>query len=104
MNKDEWKRNDALIKAALEKMGLNFKRNKRTWEAYAYIGRAISKNEVACYNGDDYLVVEGPNTSESLGEIKCFYGYINGRHIRIDNIFFGVTSDIELKVKLDLMT
>lgn len=104
MNKDEWKKNDALIKTALEKMGLNFKRNKSTWEAYAYIGRAISKNEVNCYNSDDYLVVEGPNTSESLGVIKYFYGYINGRHICIDNIFFGVTSDVELKVKLDLMT
>ena len=104
MNKDEWKKNDALIKAALEKIGLNFKRHKTTWFVYAYIGRVTSKNEVACYNGDDYLVVEGPNTLESLGEIKYFYGYINGRHICIDNIFFGVTSDVELKVKLDLMS
>ena len=55
MTKEEWKKNDALMKAALEKMQLKFKRDKQTWEASVFTS---SRHEVDCYDAEDWLVIE----------------------------------------------
>ena len=104
MTKEEWKKNDALMKAALEKMHLFFSRNKETWEAVVSTHKTASKNEdVIGYNADDYIVIDGPSTPESLGEISYFYVFSHGSGAVIPNIFFGVHNSAELKIKLDLM-
>lgn len=57
---------------------------------------------MASFDENDDFVDEGPNTPESLGEIKYFYDQLNRK--MISNIFFGVHNYEELKIKLDLMT
>ena len=37
MTKEEWKKNDALMKAALKKMNIFFWRDPKTWEAHAMV-------------------------------------------------------------------
>ena len=105
MTKEEWKKNDALLKIALKTMGLFFFRDQNSWEAKVFTSKS-KKYECDCYsanNGD--LILEGPNTPESLGEIKTFLAFEpNRENCFIDNIFFGVTNYEELKIKLDLMT
>ena len=91
----EWKKNDALMKAAMKKMGLKFKRNTKTWEAQLSL-------HLVCYDIDDN-VVDDPSTPEILGEIQYFCDYSRDRWKTITNIFFGVKSYEELKIKLDLM-
>lgn len=98
---EKWKKNDALMKAALKKMRIKFKRNTTTWEAHAYIGRAFAGNEICCYDKDDNFIDEGPNTPESLGEIKYFFDLY--KYEPINNIFFGVKNFAELQIKLDLI-
>ena len=95
--KEKWKKNDTLIKAALKKMQIKFKRNTATWEASGTIGHGYI---VSGYDEDDNLVEDGPNTPESLGEIKYFDcgGYLK------ENIFFGINNFAELQIKLDLMS
>lgn len=101
---EKWKKNDTLMKAALKKMHLKFSRNAETWEVdvrrpgdrlNAYFG-------FASFAANDDFVDEGPNTPESLGEIKYFYDHLKGEVI--NNIFFGVNNYEELKIKLDLMS
>lgn len=105
MTRVEWKKNDALMARALKKMGLKFKRDKKTWEAYALYGRRHDyKYYAACYNDDDCVVDDGLNVPESLGEIKYFL--LTSKHTGpnyIANIFFSVKSAEELEIKLDLM-
>lgn len=105
MTRVEWKKNDALMARALKKMGLKFKRDKKTWEAYALYGRKHDyKYDATCYNDEDCMVDDGPNTPESLGETKYFW--LISKHTApnyIANIFFGVKSAEELEIKLDLM-
>lgn len=105
MTRREWEKNDALMKAALKKMHLFFSRNKETWEAVVSTHKTTSIDDVSCYTDDDYLVVDGPSTPESLGEISYFYVYSanHGGGKIIPNIFFGVHNSAELKIKLDLM-
>ena len=100
---DWMKTNDALMHAALKKIGLVFTRNKKTREV-----DVRTPHMPKCYFGmssfdeNDDIVGEGPDTPESLGTIKYFYGQqFNGK--LISNIFFGVKSYEELKMKLDLM-
>ena len=101
MTNKNWKKNDALMKAALRKMGLTFSRDTMTWEVYITASLGSKRHQaICCYDADDNLVDEGPNTPESLGEIKYFYITFN---YDIDNIFFGVKNYEELKIKLDLM-
>ena len=98
----DWQKNDELLCAALKKMNLIFRRNRDTWEVDVrmphmpkrYFGM-ISLDE------NDNFVDEGPNTPESLGTIKYFYS--NYKHKTIANIFFGINSCEELKIKLDLI-
>lgn len=100
----DWKKNDALMHAALKKIGLVFTRNKKTWEVDVRTPR-MSKHYfgMSSFDENDNIVGEGPNTPESLGEIKYFYDHVNGKGKMISNIFFGVKSYEELKMKLDLM-
>ena len=93
---EKWKKNDTLMKTALKKMRIKFKRNTATWEASGTIGHGYI---VSGYDEDDNLVEDGPNTPESLGEIKYFDcgGYLK------ENIFFGINNFAELQIKLDLM-
>ena len=110
MTADEWKKNDALMKAALKKIGLFFFRDKKSWEAKVFTSKS-KKYECECYDVNDDILFEGPNTPESLGEIKTFFVYariLNDEHfmnnIFFDNIFFGIKNYEELKITLDLMT
>ena len=93
---EKWKKNDALMKAALKKMRIKFKRNTATLEASGTIDHGYL---VAGYDEDDNLAVDGLNTPEGLGEIKYFDcgGYLK------ENIFFGINNFAELQIKLDLM-
>lgn len=102
---EKWKKNDALMTAALEKMHLKFSRNTKTWEVDVRRFGAKYSNDYygfASFDANDDFVDEGPNTPESLGEIKYFYDHLIGESI--NNIFFGVKNFAELQIKLDLMT
>lgn len=104
MTKEEWKKNDALLKKALKKMGLFFFRDEKSWEAKVFASKS-KKYECECYGADGDILGEGPNTPESLGEIETFFVYASNpddEHF-MDNIFFGVKSYEELQIKLDLM-
>lgn len=105
MSEEEWKKNDALMKAALKKMGLFFFRDRKSWEAKVFASKSKTY-EYECYDANDDILSEGPNTPESLGEIETFvvYAYKPYDGHCIDNIFFGINSYEELKIKLDLMT
>ena len=107
MTKEEWKKNDALLRAALKKMKINFKRNMQTWEPIIFTGLidTIEKDDytVDCYDANDNVVLEGPNDPESLGEISYFYVVKRGISKIVNNIFFGIKNYEELKIKLDLM-
>jgi hypothetical protein len=99
----DWRKNDELLKSALMKMDLCFFRDKKTWEPHV-LKRMNRKSafEVACYDDNDNLIIEGIDTPASLGEVKTFiwgsaWGYETA------NIFYGVKSYEELAVKLDLM-
>ena len=103
MTLDEWKKNDALLSAALKKMNLNFKRNKNTWEPIVFTENPRSKY-IDCFDADDMLVVCGLTDPISLGDVKYFrIGYRNLATICIKNIFFGVRSYEELKIQVDLL-
>lgn len=100
----EWKKNDALMARALKKMGLFFFRDEKSWEAKVFTSKS-KKYECECYDANDNILFEGPNTPESLGEIETFYVYSRNpddEHF-MDNIFFNVKSAEELAIKLDLM-
>ena len=104
MTKEEWKKNDALMKAALKKMGLFFFRDKKSWEAKVFAYKT-KKYACECYDANDNILFEGPDTPESLGEIKAFFVYARNPdddHF-MDNIFFGIKSFAELHIKIDLM-
>lgn len=105
MTKEEWKKNDALLKIALKTMGLFFFRDKESWEAKVFTSKS-KQYECECIgaNDDDDILLEGPNTPESLGEIETFFVYGPDDDHFIDNIFFGIKNYEELKIKLDLMT
>ena len=105
MTKEEWKKNDALMRAALKKIGLFFFRDKNSWEAKIFTTKS-KKYECECYDANDNILSEGPNTPESLGEIETFFVYARNsddEHF-MDNIFFGISNYEELKIKLDLMS
>lgn len=96
----DWKKNDRLLTKALRKMHLRFFRDKKTWEPHVLSKK--SAFEVACYDDNDNLVIEGVDTPASLGEVKTFvWGATWG--CETENIFYGVKSYEELAVKLDLM-
>ena len=100
----EWKKNDALMKRALAKMHLFFFRNSKSWEAEVFTSRS-KHYKCECYDANDNILFEGPDTPESLGEIETFYVCARNpddEHF-MDNIFFGVKSFEELQIKLDLM-
>ena len=102
---EKWKKNDNLMKAALKKMHLKFTRNIETWEVDVRRSGSRCNDHYWCFtsfDANDNVVDEGPNTPESLGEIKYFYDHLIGESI--DNIFFGVKNFAELQIKLDLMT
>ena len=104
MTKKEWKKNDALLKAALKTMGLFFFRDKKSWEPKVFSSKS-KKYECECYDANNDILFEGPNTPESLGEIETFFVYARNpddEHF-MDNIFFGIKSYEELKIKLDLI-
>ena len=105
MTKEEWKKNDALLKIALKTMGLFFFRDKESWEAKVFTSKP-KQYECECIDANYDILLEGPNTPESLGEIETFF--VNARNPDdenfIDNIFFGIKNYEELKIKLDLMT
>jgi len=102
VTQEEWKKNDSLMRAALKKMKLNFRRNLKTWEPEVY----ISRKEVTPFDSDD-VMVEGVGDPESLGYTRYFLvkkGSSTSHELSIvNNIFFGVESYAELKIKLDLM-
>lgn len=99
---EKWKKNDTLMKTALKKMHLKFSRNVETWEVDVRTPH-MSKQYfgIASFDENDDIVDEGPNTPESLGEIKYFYDHLKGESI--NNIFFGVKNFAELQIKLDLI-
>ena len=101
MTKEEWKKNDALMAAALKKMDLFFFRDKKSWEAKVFASKS-KKYECECYDANDNILSEGPNTPESLGEIKTFFVCAHDSYF-MDNIFFGVKNFAELQIKVDLM-
>ena len=105
MSEEEWKKNDALMKAALKKMGLFFFRDKKSWESKVFASKS-KKYEYECYDANDDILSEGPNTPESLGEIKTFvvYAYKPYNEHCIDNIFFGINNFAELQIKVDLVS
>ena len=103
----DWKKNDALMRAALKKMGIGFRRNKQTFEPEIFIGTS-PLNEVWCYcsngHGEDYDLTV-PNTPEDLGRVTIFDTVRLDKYVKaIHNVFYGVKSYEELKIKLDLMT
>lgn len=102
MTLDEWKKNDALLKAAFEKMKLKFMRNKNTWEPIVFTKNPRS-NYVDCFDADDELVVGGPTDPTSLGDVKYFRIAYCKTLSYIKNIFFGVKSYEELKIQVDLL-
>ena len=102
MTNKDWKKNDALMKVAMKKMGLKFKRNAKTWEAQLLPLHLACYDSIYCYDIDDNIV-DDPSTPEILGEIQYFCDYSRDRWKTITNIFFGVKSYEELKIKLDLM-
>ena len=100
------KKNDALMRAALKKMGIGFRRNKQTFEPEVFIGTSPC-NEVWCYcsgsPGQDYDLIV-PSTPEDLGRIMVFDTIRLDKYSKvIHNVFYGVKSYEELKMKLDLM-
>ena len=101
------KKNDALMRAALKKMGLGFRRNKQTLEPEVFIGTSLA-NVVWCYcsNGPGkYYDVVVPSTPEELGRIIIFDTVRADKYVKvIHNVFYGVKNYEELKIKLDLMT
>ena len=99
---EKWKKNDTLMKAALKKMNLVFKRNKKTWEVDVRLPHTSKRHfGLSSFDANDDAVDEGPNTPESLGEIKYFFDLY--KYEPINNIFFGVKNFAELQIKLDLM-
>lgn len=103
MTREEWKKNDALLKVAFEKMKLNFKRNINTWEPMVFTKHPRSAY-VDYFDADGELVIGGPTDPAGLGEVKYFrIGYRNLATICIKNIFFGVKSYEELKIQVDLL-
>ncbi len=99
---EKWKKNDALMHAALKKMGLVFKRNKKTWEVYVRTPHMPKRYfGMSSFDENDDFVDEGPDTPESLGTIKYFYDQVNDKMIQ--NIFFGISNYEALKIKLDFM-
>ena len=104
MTREEGKKNDALLKKALKKMGLFFFRDNKSWEAKVFASKS-KRYECECYDINDDILSEGPNTPESLGEIAAFFVCARNPdddHF-MDNIFFGVKNFAELQIKLDLM-
>ena len=103
----DWKKNDALMRAALKKMGLGFRRNKQTFEPEVFIGTSALNEVWGCCNnsyGEDYELIM-PNTPEDLGRITMFDIVRLDKYVKsIHNVFFGVKNYEELKIKLDLMT
>lgn len=102
----DWKKNDALMRAALKKMGIGFRRNKQTFKPEIFIGTS-PLNEVWCYcsngHGDNYDLTV-PNTPEDLGMVTIFDTVRLDKYVKpIHNIFYGVKSYEELRMKLDLM-
>lgn len=100
------KKNDALMRAALKKMGIGFRRNKQTFEPEVFIGTSPA-NAVWCYcnngHGEDYDVAV-PSTPEDLGRIVMFDTVRLDKYVKvIHNVFYGVKSYEELQMKLDLM-
>ena len=99
-----WKKNDALMRRALAKMGLKFARDKTTWEPKVYFTKSKACY-VTCFTAD-ISVDEMPSTPEFLGKIAYFKVF--NRHSFysqwIDNLFIGINSAEELKIKLDLMS
>ena len=105
MTKQQWKRNDALMKKALKLMNISFTRNTKSWETVLKFGRSL-KSEITCVTIDDNNE-DCPSTPEDLGAIKYFniethagnYGQIK----TIDNMFYGVQNFAELAIKIDLL-
>lgn len=102
----DWKKNDALMRTALKKMGLGFRRNKQTFEPEVFIGTSPT-NEVWFYYstrpGEDYSE-HAPNTPEDLGRITIFDTIRQDKYVKvIHNVFYGVKNYEELQIKLDLM-
>lgn len=100
------KKNDALMRAALKKMGIGFRRNKQTLDPEVFIGTS-PLNEVWCYcsdiPGQDYDLIV-PSTPEELGRVTIFDTVRLDKYVKpIHNVFYGVKSYEELKMKLDLM-
>lgn len=103
----DWKKNDALMRAALKKMGIGFRRNKQTFEPEVFVGTS-TLNEVLCYcssgPGEDFDLTV-PSTPEDLGKIMIFDTIWSDKYVKsIHNVFYGVKNYEELKIKLDLMT
>ena len=107
----DWKKNDALMRAALKKMGLGFRRNKKTFEPEIFFKPKIFSdtlaNEVWCWGSDSPGVdygVDVPSTPKDLGRVTIFDPVRLDKHVKaIHNVFYGVKSYEELKIKLDLM-
>ena len=102
----DWKKNDALMRAALKKMGIDFRRNKQTFEPEIFIGTS-SAHEVWCYHsnspGEEYDF-NAPNTPEDLGTVTIFDIILADKYVKsIHNVFYGVKNYEELQIKLDLM-
>jgi len=101
------KKNDALMRRALKKMGIGFRRNKQTGEPDIFIGTS-PLNEVWCYcsngHGEDCNLTV-PSTPEDLGMVTIFDTIRLDKYVKtIRNVFYGVKSYEELKIKLDLMS
>lgn len=101
MTQEEWKKNDSLIRAALKKMKLNFRRNPKTWEPEVY----VPNGEVTPFDSDDDVILEGVSDPETIGYTSYFMTKPSTGcdALFIMNIFFGVESYAELKMKLDMM-
>ena len=98
-----WKKNDALMHRALAKMGLKFRRDKTSWEPEVYFTKSKACY-VTCFAADINFV-KMPSTPEFLGKI-AYFKVFNRRSFYsqwIDNLFIGISSAEELKIKLDLI-
>ena len=99
----------ALLEAALEKMGITLLYDSTTYKCDALISH--SGYFVVCYDVDGWPM-SIPDSIEKLSKVKYLVKYFDfgefdsgepNNRDRIDNLFFGIKNEDELKVHLDLV-
>ena len=99
---------DALLAMALNRLGLKFWRDPRSWDVK--VTDLCGEHEFDSYTEDADWVETSISSVEALGETKTFVrggsavwsSNERSRHI-IENPFFGVKCAEELSMRLDLL-